>query len=461
MGGNYKHTNFGGMADGPVLVKPGGSGLKGVANPLAPAAQVFTVLPIIPGTQLNDNEVWDAILTGKYTAGYKDIRDINIQLICDSAEAATLQTFTGMKKGIDAYRKVEFVYAHSQFLTTKAKYADVVLPVTTEWEKYGTILTGNREMLIWASQVTEPLFEAKDDIWIDTEIGKRLGLDPQKINPIPLKQQIFNQIAGTKVMNEDGKTYETLVTITDADIAEMGVTGKTQTGRIPIKEFKERGIYQVPRKFEDAYTYIPLKDFRNDPEANPIPTASGKIEIYCQTLLDKIKSFGWTEVRAIPTYNPPVEGYEATFADWNNKVKGPYPLQMHTTHYARRSHTVFDNIQQLRRAFPQEFRMNPIDAEARGIKHGDTVLITSRHGKSIRPVYVSARVMPGTVDLAHGAWVEVDEQTGIDKAGADNYLGGAIPTGQGTDSYNSCIVQVEKWNGKPLEPDYTWPQRSR
>ena len=63
--------------------------------------------------------------------------------------------------------------------------------------------------------------------------------------------------------------------------------------------------------------------------------------------------------------------------------------------------------------------------------------------------------MPGTVDLAHGAWVEVDEQTGIDKAGADNCLGGAIPTGQGTDSYNSCIVQVEKWNGKPLEPDYT------
>ena len=66
------------------------------------------------------------------------------------------------------------------------------------------------------------------------------------------------------------------MTITDADMAEMGVTGKTQTGRIPIKDFKERGIYQVPRKFGDAYTYIPLKDFRNDPEANPIPTAQAR-----------------------------------------------------------------------------------------------------------------------------------------------------------------------------------------
>jgi anaerobic dimethyl sulfoxide reductase subunit A len=36
---------------------------------------------------------------------------------------------------------------------------------------------------IWGSQVCEPQFEAKDDIWIAAEIGKRLGLDPEEINP--------------------------------------------------------------------------------------------------------------------------------------------------------------------------------------------------------------------------------------------------------------------------------------
>jgi anaerobic dimethyl sulfoxide reductase subunit A len=250
------------------------------------------------------------------------------------------------------------------------------------------------------------------------------------------------------------------VTITDADIAEMGVTGKPQTGRIPIKTFKEQGIYQVARKPGDAYTYIPYKGFRDDPKANPLPTKSGKIEIYCQDLADKIKSFGWTEVRPIPTYNPATEGYEATFKDWKNKVKGDFPLQLHNTHYARRSHTVFDNVQQLRRAFVNEFWMNPLDAAPRGIASGDIVLITTPHGKSIRPVLLTDRVLPGTVDLFHGAWVEVDEATGIDKAGADNYLGGAIPTGQGTDSYNSCIAQVEKYTGTiELKPDYMWPQR--
>jgi anaerobic dimethyl sulfoxide reductase subunit A len=104
--------------------------------------------------------------------------------------------------------------------------------------------------------------------------------------------------------------------------------------------------------------------------------------------------------------------------------------------------------------------MNPLDAAPRGIQSGDIVLITTNHGKSIRPVLLTDRVMPGTVDLFHGAWVEVDEASGIDKAGADNYLGGAIPTGQGTDSYNSCIAQVEKYTGPiELKPDYTWPQR--
>ena len=61
---------------------------------------------------------------------------------------------------------------------------------------------------------------------------------------------------------------------------------------------------------------------------------------------------------------------------------------------------------------------------------------------------------------AHGAWVEVDEATGIDKAGADNYLGGGIPTGQGTIATTAAMSQVEKYDwADRLKPDYTWPQR--
>ena len=102
--------------------------------------------------------------------------------------------------------------------------------------------------------------------------------------------------------------------------------------------------------------------------------------------------------------------------------------------------------------------MNPIDAAERGIKNGDIALIKSRHGKVLRPVFLTDRMMPGVVTLGEGAWAEIDEATGIDKAGATNTLSGGIPTGQGTDAYNSCMVQVEKYNGT-LDPDYRWPQR--
>jgi anaerobic dimethyl sulfoxide reductase subunit A len=257
-----------------------------------------------------------------------------------------------------------------------------------------------------------------------------------------------------------GGGFEPLVTITQDDIDEWGVEGEPQTGKISLKELKQKGYYQVPRSPGDNYEYIAGLENRADPEANPIPTESGKLETYCQQLSDIIESRGWTTVRPIPTYNPAQEGYEATFSDWEKKVKGKYPLQFSTMHYYRRSHSVFDNIPHLRRAFPHEFFMNPIDAKERGIQHGDIVLIESKHGKTIRPVCVTPRIMPGVVNLPHGAWVEMDEESGIDKAGADNMINGCVPTGQGTSGWNSCIVEVKKYDGPiDLKPDYQWPQR--
>jgi anaerobic dimethyl sulfoxide reductase subunit A len=68
-------------------------------------------------------------------------------------------------------------------------------------------------------------------------------------------------------------------------------------------------------------------------------------------------------------------------------------------------------------------------------------------------------MMPGVVTLGEGAWIEMDEVNGVDKAGNTNILNGGIPTGQGHAGFNTCIVQIEKWTGASLEPDKNWPQR--
>ncbi len=409
-------------------------------------------------TTINNNEVWDAVLNKKFVAGYQDVKDIDIQMIVHDG-SSSLNQKVGMTHGIQAHRQVEFVLSLNFVLNTNSKYSDIVLPVTTEWERAGNF-KGNRDHLIWAQHVVDPLYEAKSDGWIAMELAKRLGFDPQIVSQISGEQAVFNQLAGSYVVMDDGVTMEPLVTITDADITAMGVKGKAQTGRIPLAKFQEDGIYTVPRKEGDSMDFISHKAFREDPEANPLKTVSGKLEIYCQDIADFVKNSGFNEIRPIPAYYRPIEGYEDTFQDWDKKIKGDYPLQLFTIHYRRRSHSIFDNVPWLREAFPQEFIMNPMDAEKRGLKTGDVVLVSSRHGKVLRHVFLTERMNPGVVALGEGAWAQVDEASGIDMAGATNTLNGAIPTGQGHQGWNSCNVEVVKYTG-PLEliPDYKWPQR--
>lgn len=430
---------------GPFLVGSGGSGLAKID------AETISIA-------INNNEIWDAILEEKYTAGYQDVRDIHLQMIIHDGGSALNQK-VGMTRGIEAHRKVEFVVSSNFVLNTNAKYSDLVLPVTTQWERDG-YLKGNREHLIWAQHVTDALYEAKDDEWIAIELGKRLGFDGIVVADLSPKQQVFNQLAGSWVIKEDGVEKEPLLTITEDDIKQWGVTGTPQQGRITLAEFQENGIYAVPRVAGDKLGYVAHAAFREDPAANPLGTKSGKLEIHCQDIADFVKNSGFDEIRPIPAYRKVIEGYEDTYADWEKKVKGDYPLQLFTIHYRRRSHSIFDNVPWLREAFPQEFFINPIDADARGIRNGDHVLVTSRHGRVLRPVFITDRIMPGVVSLGEGAWAEIDENEGIDVAGATNTLNGAIATGQGHQGWNSCNVQVQKYSGPiELKPDYEWAQR--
>jgi anaerobic dimethyl sulfoxide reductase subunit A len=431
---------------GDFLVGSGGSGVPKIE------AEAINV-------KINNNQLWDAILEGHYTAGPNDVRPINIQMIMHDGGSALNQK-VGMTKGIAAHRQVEFVVTSNFVPSTNAIYSDLVLPVTTQWERAG-YLKGNREHLIWARTVTAPLGEAHDDEWIAVELAKRLGVDASLIAPLSPRQQVFNQLAGAWVVKADGVEREPLLTITADDIAEWGVEGAPQQGRITLQAFKEQGIFAVPRSEGDNLGYIAHAAFRQDPVANPLKSISGKLEIYCQDLVDFVKNSGFNEIRPIPAYMKVTEGYEDTFSDWDNKIKGDYPLQLFTIHYRRRSHSMLDSVPWLREAFPQEFMMNPADAAARGIRDGDHVLITSRHGQVLRPVLLLQALMPGVVTLGEGAWAQVDPASGIDIAGATNTLNGAIATGQGHQGWNSCNVQVQKYEGPiDLKPDATWAPRT-
>ncbi|NLJ72004.1 MAG: molybdopterin-dependent oxidoreductase [Syntrophomonadaceae bacterium] len=460
MTGSTMHATSGN--GGPALVCAGSNGLPAIPNPV--------------DDSINAGEVWNAVLEGKYNftgSGdftsedqYKagEIRDIDINVIYHSG-GATLQTSDGMAKGIEAHRKVDLVVSHSQFLTTNSKYADIVLPVITEWEKFGgfdggtLVHSSNREIIITYSQITEPLYEAKSDQWIAVELAKKLGLDPKKAFPFDEKQQYFNELASITVIDEDGKTYGPLVTISQDDIKELGVTGQPQNGKITYKEFKENGVYQVKRYQGDNYGYIAYEDFVKDPQQNPLDTESGKLEIYSRNLADTINAMGFSKIEPIPTYIKVIDGYEDTYKDWATKEKGEFPYQLINPHYLRRSHSVFDNVKWLQEAWANPVFLNPKDAKENGIAKGDTVLITSQYGKILRNASLTELLRPGVIALPHGSWADVDEKTGIDHGGADNILSGQTPTGQGVSGFNTVIVRIEKYNGARLISDVEKPSK--
>lgn len=431
---------------GPRLVNRGADGLPSFPNPLK--------------NNINHNEINRALTEGKYRQRGAGEKTVNIQMMFHAFNA-TMQTRANINQSIDVLRKnIEFIVTPAYVLHTSAKYSDVVLPITTEWEREGTILNpSNREVLIAAVNIIPPLYEAKSDQWIAKELAKRLNLDADKIFPITEKQQFFNMLQGATVIDTDGKTKRPLLTITEQDITEWGVTGQAQEGKVALQAFLDAGSYQLERHESDNYGYIAYEDFVRDPAGHARPTNSGKFEIYCQKLENISKEYGWTQVPPIPKYVPPAKGYEESFSDWKNSVKGQFPFQLYTPHYLRRSHSTLDNVPWLREAWPSPVYVNQSDAKKLGIKHGDTVLISNASGKTLRPAFVTETMKPGVLGLPHGGWFELDEKNGIDIAGADNSISEQVATGFGTSGWNTVLCNIEKWSGKPLMPDDQWPQR--
>jgi anaerobic dimethyl sulfoxide reductase subunit A len=400
------------------------------------------------------------MLNGEYTAGRNDIRKVDIRLMYNGGITNMLGSREGQTKGLEAVKKPEFIVTHAHFLNTTAQYSDIVLPITTQWERDGLVQDdGNREVIFFGSRAVDPLGEARDDMWIAREIGAGLGIERAFIEPVSKEQQLFNAVSGAQVINAAGDGYEPLVTITEKDLDDLGVHGKPQKGKISYNEFRANGLYQVSRSPDDNLMHIPFKDFRNDPVMHPLQTPSGRLEIHCRELEQFVQGCGWSTIKPFPAYLPAEEGYEGTLSDQTGIRRGKYTLQFYSVHYPRRAGTTYDNVSWLREAWPHEFYMNTLDAEQRGISDGDTIKVRSRNGCIIRQVKVTPRMRPGVTCLGAGAWAHFDHTLKADLSGSANILTGAVRTGQGTSGWNTVLVEVEKLE-YPLPPDHLIPSEA-
>ncbi|MGI6033967.1 MAG: molybdopterin dinucleotide binding domain-containing protein, partial [Coriobacteriales bacterium] len=355
-----------------------------------------------------------------------------------------LNSMPNANAGIEVFRKMDFVFTDDIAFSTSAQYSDIVLPAASLWEKTPMAWTYAHDIVYWNEPVMDPLYESKPETEICNELCKRLGINPKKVNTLTDSERAYVSLAGSKVMTDATEnTFENMFTITQKDLDDMGVEGKPQKGACTLADFKERGFFTPKRKIGDKLMHIPYQKYYEDPEKNPLGTESGKFEIYCQKLSDMVTAMGYTDL-------PPIAKWQEKEGHGMGAQTEDYPLLLWTPHSLARAHGAFRFIPSLREAWPQACFISEVDAEERGIKTGDKVLMTSPSGKVLRRAKVMPGIIPGAVALQDGGKVKIDEETGIDIGGCPNILCAPEASGEGYACWTGGLVQVEKYDG-PLE----------
>ncbi len=279
---------------------------------------------------------------------------------------------------------VEFIVVQDNFLTPSGRFADLILPACTQFETWG-VADGWKygQEVILLPKLVEPLGESKSDYRIAADLAQHLGIGQQYTE------------------GRDEKQWT---------VWALDYYRKNWFPELPTLEEmleKNMGAYTVP-VHEPA---IGLADFRRDPQAHPLDTPSGKIELFSL----QMHQFGQPEVvPAVPKY---IQEWESPFGE--EAVK--FPLQCISNHTLARVHSTHENNDWLREAHPHQLWIHPVDAESRQLKDGDLVCIFNDRGTTVVACAVTRRILPGVVNLPQGTWWTPDAQ-GVDQRGSINVL---------------------------------------
>jgi anaerobic dimethyl sulfoxide reductase subunit A len=313
--------------------------------------------------------------------------------------------------------KCEFILVSDHQMTPTAKFADILLPATTNFEESDLVPGGSASEMGWviyAQQAIQPLFDSRTGYDVCTALAQRLGV-ADKFTEGRTQQQWVSYLVEQSRKSEPNMPDEATL--------------------------KQRGVWR--QRNPNGYT-VGLQAFRADPDKNKLVTPSGKIELYSTQLAKLAETWEFPnpepgdQIWPIPAYMPTWEGAEAA------RDNSTYPLQMIGHHYKGRTHSSYANLAWLKEAHPQVAWINPVDAQARGIVNGDEVYVFNGRGRIRTQARVTSRIIPGVISVPQGAWYTPDAQ-GVDGGGCVNTLTRQKPSAlaKGNPQHTN-LVQVEK-----------------
>ena len=201
--------------------------------------------------------------------------------------------------------------------------------------------------------------------------------------------------------------------------------------------FWRRGELELPMQADDGGI---VAAFRRDPEAHPLPTPSGKIEIASET----IAGFGYDDCPGHPVWLAPTDVPDAR-----------HTLRLIANQPARRLHSQLDfgeHSQAGKQRGREVARLHPSDAAARGIADGDIIRLFNDRGACLAAAALTEDVCPGVVHLPTGAWydpADPEEDAPLCVHGNPNVLTRDVGTSRLAQGCTGQLtaVEVERFTG--------------
>ena len=331
---------------------------------------------------------------------------------------------------VEAWRRPETVVVNEIWWTATARRADIVLPATSTLERNDIAASSRDAHLVAMKRAIAPLHDARHDHEIFAGIAERLGVGTaftEGRDELGWLRRLYDDFRARAARHVD-----------------------------PLPEFDAFWSAGRVRVWPGGRTVL-LGDFRADPDAHPLRTPSGRIELFSEV----VAGFGYAETPGHAVWVPPRE--------WRESRR--YPLHLLSNQPATRLHSQLDmaGVSAESKIDGREpCRLNPRDAHARGIAPGDTVRIYNDRGACLAGAVLDDALMPGVVQLSTGAWFAPADPAlagSLDLHGNPNVLTpdrGTSRLGQGP-SAHSALVEVERVCGSAppadaFRPPEIWAQ---
>ena len=289
-----------------------------------------------------------------------------------------------------AIGKLEFSVAADYFYRPWTHdYVDILLPAATCFERLAPVAGFGRSM--YQRQPVKPLGEAREDWQIIANIGVALGMTGEFF----------------------GGNLEAFV---NESLKSTGIT---------VEQLKKApgSMVNIPLSEPPKSQKYALGLLRRDKKPG-FDTPTGKVEVYSTIL----KKHG---LDPLPTYKEPVESPVS-----KPETAGKYPLVLMTgARIPFYTHSKWRDIPWVSEFQPEPVvNLNPADAQQRGIKEGDEVILENAHGQIKVKAHLTEMITQGMADMFHG-WPKQDVNTMVARD---------LDPISGYPPYKSGLCQVKK-----------------